>query len=88
MSPVRNSNDRWRGPDQTDFLNWMTPKDQMAIRAAGNKQRELTKRLSPHKVHTKYGSFGPLETDSPGLKSGRQGHARNLSHFERVALQK
>ena len=27
MSPVRNSNDRWRGPDQTDYLNWMTPKD-------------------------------------------------------------
>ena len=31
-SPVRNSNDRWRGPDQTDYLNWMTPKDQIAIR--------------------------------------------------------
>lgn len=24
-SPVRNSNERWRGPDCTDYLNWYTP---------------------------------------------------------------
>ena len=33
ISPVRNIKDRWRGPDQTDYLNWMTPKDQAAKRA-------------------------------------------------------
>ena len=27
QSPARNANERWRGPDQTDYLNWMTPKD-------------------------------------------------------------
>ena len=26
-SVVRNSKERWRGPDGTDYLNWMTPKD-------------------------------------------------------------
>ena len=26
-SPVRNPKERWRGPDNTDFLNWLTPKD-------------------------------------------------------------
>jgi hypothetical protein len=36
----------------------MTPKDQMAIKAAATKQRELTKRLSPHKMHTKYAEVG------------------------------
>lgn len=96
LSPVRNSNDRWRGPDQTDYINWMTPKDQMAIKAAATRQRELTKRLSPHKVHTKYGDFGGMDmTFEPpsGSKTGRKPisvpqQARNLSHFERVALQK
>ena len=28
LSPLRNKNERWRGPDGTDYLNWLTPKDQ------------------------------------------------------------
>ena len=67
----------------------------MAIKAAATRQRELTKRLSPHKVHTKYGDFGldmTYDQEASGSKTGRKPisvpHARNLSHFERVALQK
>lgn len=69
----------------------------MAIKAAATRQRELTKRLSPHKVHTKYGDFGAVEVMSfeapSGSKTGRKPvsvppQARHLSHFERVALQK
>ena len=48
-SPLRQASDRWRGPDGTDYLNWMCPKDQMAARKQVSKQRELTNRLSPHK---------------------------------------
>ena len=65
----------------------------MAIKAAATKQRELTKRLSPHKAHTNYGDFGMSSTFEPsGAKTGRHNgsgpQARNLSHMERVALQK
>ena len=65
----------------------------MAIKAAASKQRELTKRLSPHKAHTKYGDFGLGNSfEMSGAKTGRANgngpQARNLSHMERVALQK
>ena len=66
----------------------------MAIKAAATKQRELTKRLSPHKAHTKYGDFGMVSSnfEPSGAKTGRNNgngpQARNLSHMERVALQK
>ena len=51
---------------------------------------ELTKRLSPHKIHATYNVFGGENIEQSGSKTGRSGggHARNLSHFERVALQK
>ena len=77
----------------------MTPKDQMAIKAAAVKQRDLTKRLSPHKVYTKYaqtttnaseflaGEFSGSKTNRSAAGQGKT-HARQLSHFERVALQK
>ena len=29
LSPLRNRNERWRGPDQTDYLNWMEPRHQV-----------------------------------------------------------
>ena len=34
ISPLRNSNERWKGPDITDFLNCRTPQDQFKQRIA------------------------------------------------------
>ena len=85
-SPVRNSNDRWRGPDSTDYLNWMTPKDQTAIRKAARKQQELVQRLSPHKQHTKYTDFTQLSP--PSQEQPGNAGSRNLSHIERLSIVK
>ena len=27
LSPIRSGKDKWKGPDGTDYLNWLTPKD-------------------------------------------------------------
>lgn len=77
-SPLRNTNDRWRGPDGTDYLNWYTPKDQYATKLLARKQQELTMRLSPHKGPSR------LETiDNPeGIRYVSSFGKFSSSHFE------
>jgi len=57
LSPLRNPNERWRGPDGTDYLNWIRPQDRVGMTKAAIKQKELTKRLSPPKYGPKFGSL-------------------------------
>ena len=47
QSPLKVSSDKPWGAEITDFLNWRTPKDQMAIRQRAKQQRALLERLSP-----------------------------------------
>jgi hypothetical protein len=86
LSPVRHANDRWRGPDGTDYLNWYTPKDQRAVRLAVSKQRELTDRLSPHKgvsrLSSEYpGPVGRLNStlDHFSVTEKQNRHSRDMS---------
>ena len=52
-SQVRTSNDAWKGAEITDYLNWKTPKDQIAARKQAVKQRQLIDRLSPSRTQYK-----------------------------------
>ena len=85
LSPLRNRNDRSRGPDGTDYLNWMTPRDQLAIRKQSMRQKELTERLSPPKMHHKYQNFAVTDGFTASGFSAPQ--ARNLSRFERRQIE-
>ena len=50
LSPSRNR----LGSEITDYLNWMTPKDQYALKAKVRAQRNLIERLSPTNKVTKF----------------------------------
>ena len=51
---VRSSNESWRAPEITDYLNWRTPKDQVAAKKQATKQKQLIDRLSPTRMDYKY----------------------------------
>lgn len=84
LSPLRNRNDRWRGPDHTDYLGWMEPRHQAQIKKAAVAQRHLTERLSPPKMHHKHQNFAVSDGfTASGFQAPK---ARNLSRVERQKM--
>ena len=56
----------------------------MAKRQAAVKQKELTKRLSPHKIHHKYADMMSHTLDSSFNIAPRTSMSRTLNHFDKM----